>query len=472
MRTETAAYQAERDLWVTQPRLFLRAFYVRQSGGAEYAFSRDFASGTVADSGTPKLECIKTVAGAAQQADPIAGSSSIGYFEAQLGDDPSGARNILRQIADPARPLMVAITAAGGGGAASIRNSNKIHAFHFVEEATTITVDDITGYPDMGHVTLDSEDFVYTGRNLSTNSFTGVRAGRRGTTPATHVAYTVVRNGEQLRRGTRVTLFLGYAPLPEAEYGPGPGFIKMEIQSVASQDYGMTWTLRCSDIQRFTKRRIFEQATDVNPSNLGPDHPITLFLKVWTSTGSGLNGAYDVLAREMSAAVPQELIDVAGWEDIRSRISADLPGLTMTFSEIEAQDAKNWAESQILRPLGILPYVNQAGQYSGRMITQPMFARTAAWSNFFRMETVLDFPLRPSVGALTLVGSAANTGRLTPSVGTLALVGSAATLPIVLRPSAGALQLAGAAPSIAGAGDGFFASRFFAARFFASGYFS
>jgi len=91
----------------------------------------------------------------------------------------------------------------------------------------------------------------------------------------------------------------------------------------------------------------------------------------------------------MGAAVPSYLIHIPTWEALRTALlTINGVPVRMTFSEIAAQDAKDWAESQILRPLGILPYVNQSGQYSGRAITQPAFARTAAWSSAFRMEPV------------------------------------------------------------------------------------
>ena len=374
MRTESTNYRAQRLLWVTDPVILVRASYVREAGDAtEYPFARDFTTKAVTSETVPKLTVIKSLAGVAQQADPVAGSSSIGFLEIRLGDGPQNERNVLRQLADPARPLTADIVA----GATSIRmaDDDSIDVTSVAEDAY-LKVDDISGYPDMGHITIDSEDFSYTGLDLVNNAFTGVFPAQRDTTPAAHSVNALVRNGEQLRRGTRITLFLGYGPLAEADYLE---YTKMEMQSHASQDFNLTWVIRCSDIQRFTKRRIFENATMVNPSVLGPDNPITLLLRVLLSTGNGSNGGYDVLPRDQGAAVPSGLVDITGWEAIRSELDAifEPDDLEFDFNEIESQDAKEWIERQILRPLGILPYINQLGQYSGRLIATPVFSGAA-----------------------------------------------------------------------------------------------
>lgn len=372
MRTETPTYKTSRLQWTTRPRLFIRPSFVRKSGDVkEYPFQRDLASHEDVDASVrPKLVCVKTISGAAQQADPISGRTSIGFLEAQLGGE--AAR---RQIADPARPLSGAIA---GGYMPMLRNGGtKIGAFTANEASLVIQVDDIRGYPDLGHLTIDNEDFLYGGRDLVTNKFIDPYPASRDTVSAAHVVGARVRNGEQLRRGTRVALYLGYAQDTEAFYGPGPGFTKLEIQSLQTQDFNLTVALRCSDIQRFTKRKVFEGASQLNPAGLGPGHPLTLGLKVLTSTGLGSNGPYDLLDKKMGAAVPYQLVDIAGLELLRNH--PDISNFQMQFAEIASQDVKDWIETQIFRPLGILPDVNQAGQYTGRLLTTPPFADSGLW---------------------------------------------------------------------------------------------
>jgi hypothetical protein len=378
MRTETPTYKTSRLQWTTRPRVFVRPSFVRKSGDVkEYPFARDLASHDDVDASLrPKLVSVKTVSGAASQADPISGRTSVGFLEVQLGGE--AAR---RQIADPARPLQVAI--AGGFGPTLRNGGTKIGSFAATTGAAlTVQVDDIRGYPDLGTITIDNEDFGYLSRDLVTNTFTDVYPASRDTVSASHVVGARVRNGEQLRRGTRIALYLGYAQDTEAFYGPGPGFTKMEIQSTQTQDFNLTVALRCSDIQRFTKRRVFEGASQLNPATLGPDHPITLGLKVLTSTGLGTNGPYDLLAKEFGAAVPYQLIDIAGLELLRNH--PDISNVRMQFAETASQDVKDWIETQIFRPLSILPDVNQAGQYTGRLLTAPPFADMGLWGKAMR----------------------------------------------------------------------------------------
>src|SRR5262245_33587286 len=374
MKTETTAYKTERLKWATKPRIYLRPAFVRKSGDiTDYPFARDLATHDDVDhSVRPKLACVRSIAGAAQQADPISGRSSIGFLEADLIDIANQA--ILRQVADPARPLQTAITSVD---TPTVRNSNRVVTAACAESVVSVKVDDITGYPDAGHVTLDSEDVQYTGRDIATQTFTGLTRGARGTTPTAHVVATVVRNGEQLRRGTRISVHLGYAPLIETDYGPGPGFAKLEVQSLQSSGFNKIWSIRCSDLQRWTKRRVFEKATQLNPSGLGPAHPLTLMLQVLMSTGLGSNGPYDILVKDMGAGIPQAFIDVATFERLRGHPA--IASVQMQFSEVTGQDAKEWVETQVLRPLMIIPDVNQSGQYTGRLLTSPTFRSQAGW---------------------------------------------------------------------------------------------
>ena len=303
MRQETDAYRAERIKWVTAPSAFVRFFYVRQSGSPlEYPFTRDFATHPIgladaAGSGwgldawgtspwggnPPKFVCVKDLRLSTHESDPVAGRSSIGTMEVDLGDQNL---QVLKQFADPARPLVD--LKAGSPLSLSMSHFRIASSAESNGTGNIIQVDDSSGYPPMGHVIVDDEDFFYSGNDTATNTLTGIVRAARGTAVADHALSALVRNGEQIRRGVRATLFLGYQPMVEEDYGPGPGYTKMEVQSYSSQGH-LTYTVRLSDIQRFTKRKVFELATQDNPTTLGPGHPITLGLQVLMSTGSGTN---------------------------------------------------------------------------------------------------------------------------------------------------------------------------------------
>jgi len=318
----------------------------------EWPFSRDFSSGPVIGAATEKLACIRQVSGNPQRVDPIAGTSDIGILSAELVNLRG---EIVRYIADPALPLAAALTTTPS-------DPVKI-------------VGDGSGYPTKGTLTVDGEDITYTAYSQAggETTFTGISRGARGTTAASHSAGALVRNGEQFRRGQRVTLFLGYAPLDEDEYGPGPGYVKMAIQGIESPNAGQTWILRAADIQRFIKQTLFSGATPDAPAAMGPDHPLTIALKVLTSTGAGVNGPYDVLPATMGAAVPNTLVNTENLEFFRDSI---LPGLQMRFSEIDADDAKGFIEQQCFRPLNLVPFISQRGRYGVRLQRTPLFARS------------------------------------------------------------------------------------------------
>ncbi len=352
MRAETLNYRTERLKWVTQPRLFVRFYYVPTATSTqEYAFTRDFASGPVLSAATEKLNVLRQVRGNTQSVDPLAGTSSIGTLSLECVDVNG---DVLRQVSDPAQALNADIT----------------------DVATSlVVVGDGSGYPTKGTLIIDNENIAYTSYTVgaSTTTFNGLTRAARGTAAASHTAGALVRNGEQIRRGTRVTLFLGYAPLAEADYGPGAGYIKMEVTRLDSADGGLTWIIQASDIQRFFKRNVFDGATSDAPVTLGPEHPLTIALKVLTSTGVGSNGPYDVLPASQGAAVPQTLVAADVIEFVRDSV---LPGVQMSFREVEPADAKEFVEAQIFRPLNLVPFITQTGRYGAAYMRQPLFARS------------------------------------------------------------------------------------------------
>ncbi len=371
MRAETSAYRDERKKWATIPRLFLRFYHVPAAGSnQEWAFSRDFSSGPVLSQTVPKLACLGRISGNPQRVDPVAGVSDIGTLTAEL---VNVGGEITRYLADPAFPLATGL---------STELTVRMMLRGFVATAPTsgdtdvVVVGDGSGYPRVGHLTIGFEDIRYTGYTVAggQTTFTGITRGQRGTTIGPHAAGTLVRNGEQIRRGQRVTLFLGYGPLDEVDYGPGPGYVKMAVEAVDSTPGGLGWVLRAADIQRFVKQSVFTGATSDHPVVLGPDHPINLALKVLTSTGTpGVNGPYDTLPAHQGAAVPQTLVATDILEFLRDAV---FPGLLMEFRAIDLEDAKQFVEGQCFRPLGLVPFITQRGRYSARPLRLPLFARS------------------------------------------------------------------------------------------------
>jgi hypothetical protein len=406
MRAETAAYRAERKKWATSPRLFLRFYHVPAAGSTqEWPFSRDFSSGPVLNATVPKLACLGRISGNPQRVDPVAGTSDIGTLTAELVNVRG---EITRYLADPALPLATGLSTTMG---VRFMFRGFVATAPASADAGVVLLGDGSGYPKVGHLTIDAEDIAYTGYTVVpggtagnelldelgatlldelgaglldetagqvttdvTTVFTGLTRGGRGTTIQPHAAGTLVRNGEQIRRGQRVTAFLGYGPLDEEDYGPGPGYVKLAVEAVDSTVSGLGWTVRAADIQRFVKQSVFTGATSDFPVILGPDHPINLALKVLTSTGTpGVNGPYDTLPAHQGAAVPQTLVAIDILELLRDAV---FPGLQMEFRAIDLEDAKQFVEGQCFRPLGLVPFITQRGRYGARPLRLPLFARS------------------------------------------------------------------------------------------------
>ena len=55
---------------------------------------------------------------------------------------------------------------------------------HFLQGATTLTVDDTTGFEDNGYLRIENELIHYTGKTAA--SFTGITRGAGGTTDVQH----------------------------------------------------------------------------------------------------------------------------------------------------------------------------------------------------------------------------------------------------------------------------------------------
>jgi hypothetical protein len=370
MRAESVTYREERKKYVTAPNLFVRFFHTPSAESAqEWAFSRDFSGRAVLEPTIAKLQCVRRVIGNTQTVDPIAGTSTNGTLSIELVNIN---RVITKYVSDPALPLAVPLSDTLGvrfdlGGFVSLTGA--------IADSAVVLSGDGNGYPPAGHLSLGTEDIAYTGYTVGggVTTFTGITRASRGTIAQVHPAGTLARNGEQIRRGQRLTLFTGYAPLEEIEYGPGPGYVRMQIQSIASPDDGMTWLIGATDIQRFIQRSVFTSATSDSPTVLGPDHPLTIALKVLHSTGSGTNGPYDVLPREQGAAVPQAFVATDLLEFLRDAV---VPNVTMAFREIQATDAKSFIEGQCFRPLNLVPFITQRGRYSARPFRQPIFVRS------------------------------------------------------------------------------------------------
>lgn len=326
-------------------------------------FSRDFATADVRSRLRDKLVCIRHLSGIAQSVDLITGVSSVGALTIEMVDVGG---MITRYVSDPARPLIHDL-----GSSLPVDPNLGLGRHNRVDVVSDADAEiriggDISAYPDLGFIRIDDEDIGYraTYQDGPDGVFRSISRGMRGTLPDVHDAGALVHNGEQIRRNTRVRLELGYDALDESDYGPGPGYALMNVTQIQSTPGG--WTITAHDVQVFTRKKIFTKSTTNNPFTI-KGNPLRLALRILLSTGNGSNSANDVYEYENGAGVPKDFVDISMFRYFQRQF----PLTEMRFREPGPVDAKTFVETQLLRPLGLIPIINQRGQYSVRRVTSP-----------------------------------------------------------------------------------------------------
>jgi hypothetical protein len=342
VKTGPANYLIERAKLQTSPRFFAR-FYAISSFGSptEYAFSRDFSTGAVAASTKTKLAYLMRISGVAQSISPELGQSTIGQFTLTFQDLDG---EILRHMGQRVLSLSGGITTADPPTGGNLPVS-----------------EDPSGFPTVGTVEVFTggvaERIRYSSYDVPNRRFVNITRGADGTTVANHNVGDPVQNGEQIRPGTRVQLYAGYAGLAEADYMP---YIKMLVTAREVAADGITVSIAVADIQRTTRQTIFLAASQDTPVLLA-DHPLTIALQVLLSTGAGTNGSYDVLPAGNGLRVPQAFVDVAGIEALRA---GEFLGEGYSYSIVSPQEGKKFLEKDILQSLNCYPFVTQDGKLS------------------------------------------------------------------------------------------------------------
>lgn len=416
-KTETANYTTERTKLQTWPIYFCQFRHLKTYGdGADYAFSRDFATGAVASPVKTKYPYLLVPSGSLQTVDHENGRSSIGTMTLRFVDVGG---EFLKYISAPALTLKTAMTAGvptDGGYVELNQDPGGLPAVGTIEITTAGAIERVRY--DLVDIALDRVRVATSGR------------GADVTTAAVHNINDPITNGEQIRPGQRCQLYAGYSPLAEADY---MAFSKMEVVRRAMLSDGVTYQVDLADIQRATRRAVFLGTTPAAPV-LITGNPIDCALAVLLSTGGatsgagtagttagsnavggsgtsfttflavgdavalsggeifrvssitsntqfiatqnavrggsgqtyvkgGTDGRYDLLSALNGLAVPNALIDVSGLESLRS---AEFPSDTFDFSLITPADGKSWIEEEIWKALNCYPRITQDGKYSAK----------------------------------------------------------------------------------------------------------
>ena len=272
-KTETANYTTERTKLQTSPVYFCQFRHVKAYGdGTDYAFSRDFATGTVASPVVTKLPYLLTPAGSLQTVDHENGRSSIGSMSFRFLDVGG---ELLKYLSAPALTLKTAMTATSptvGGFVELNEDPGGLPAVGTIEITTAGAIERVRY--DLVDTALDRVRVATSGR------------GADATTAAAHSIGDPIGNGEQIRPGQRCQLYAGYGPLAEADY---MAFAKMEVVRRALLPDGLTYQVDLADIQRSIRRAVFLTAAADAPTTL-IGNPITSALRVLSSTGTAPSG--------------------------------------------------------------------------------------------------------------------------------------------------------------------------------------
>jgi len=343
------------------PRFLYRFFHVQSL--VDYPFSRDFASGAIVSATNTYLVVADPPTGNTQTVVPEQGTSTIGTFILPMLDLGG---EITKQLSSPGAGLTATISAGNATIPASL--------------AGGLTA----AYPPFGTVQVDTERIRYF--TLTDSEFgTPTRVCSRGvdgTTAAAHTAPSSVQNGEQIRKGQRVQVFVGDDSVGFAQY---MSLVKMQVQERGQREPGV-YTVTAQDIQRDLRRFAFLDAAPDTSSTTNTltrqGHPLTLLLQVWTTTSGGGNGAYDQ-GDGRGAGIPQALVAVASIEALRAEIGSADVYRYLFRAPIEV---KPWSE-QLLKTLNCYPFVTQSGTLSVKRLVA---SGTAVAS--LTMDTILAPP--------------------------------------------------------------------------------
>lgn len=150
---------------------------------------------------------------------------------------------------------------------------------------------------------------------------------------------------------------------------------------------GTAYTFTVTDPIKWMQRKIFRGAETTTVNIQG--NPLTVLLRILTSTGNGTNGDYDDLAAANGLGIDNDYIDVSGIEDVRDNW---YPGDSNWFKWkiTKREKAKEWFEREIFKVLNIYPVIDGRGRLTIKPFKPPLPVNNTVQS--FNADNIIGLP--------------------------------------------------------------------------------
>lgn len=357
MKTFSTSLAAALAAPVKEPRYLFRFSHVASL--SSFDFAADFTTGDIKNATQTYYQAAGFPTGNTQTVEVEQGRSTIGTFRIPFYD-LDGA--MTRYMSSPPAGL-----------SANLNNST-------TTVAASIAGGLAAAYPPFGVIFVNSERMTYTTR--SDSQFTGVVRGAQATTAASHTAPSSLGNGNQIRVGEGVQIFVGDTTVAFSAYA---SLVYMQVAERVQSEPGV-YEVVVQDFQRELKKFAFLDAapdtTSATNTLTRQGNPLTLLLQVWTTTSGGGNSAYDQ-GDGRGAHIPQRFIEVASIEALRTQ---QFPNDVYTFLFREPILIKDWSES-LLKTLNCYTFVTNSGTLSVKRI-----ATSGTTVASLTMDTIVGVP--------------------------------------------------------------------------------
>ncbi len=182
----------------------------------------------------------------------------------------------------------------------------------------------------------------------------------------------------------KVTVKAGYAGMSESDMLT---IFVGWVTGLSLSSNGLNYIFNITDPQKWLQRKIF-RGSETAPVTIA-GNPITILLRILTSTGDGTNGTYDVYAVENGLGIDESYLNVSEIEQVRDRwFPSD--SVRMKFIIDKREKAKDWLEREIFKIMNIYPVIDGDGKFNIKPFKPPIPVYAAVQS--FTEDNIIGLP--------------------------------------------------------------------------------